>query len=86
MPRRGVQSTTHQVWAQNAPSDIETIGLTYNARGLNLGFFSKRVGKLYDDVGDIHEGVAIDPFDITKIFLNYTVGGASLDELKRLLP
>ena len=66
------------LWAQNAPSDTETIGLTYNHSRLNLGFFSKRVGKMFNDNSATHEAVAIDPFDLTNLFLNYTVGGSSM--------
>lgn len=66
------------LWAQNAPSDTETIGLTYNQAGWNLGFFSKRVGQMYNDNGAAHEAVTIDPYRITNLFLNYTVGGHSL--------
>ena len=65
------------LWVQNAPRDTETLGLTYNREGWNLGFFSKRIGRMYNDNGNIHQAVAIDPFDITNLFLNYTVGGSS---------
>ena len=66
------------LWVQNAPSDTETIGLTYNHSRLNLGFFSKRVGDMFNDNGATHEAVRIDPFNITNLFLNYTVGGSSM--------
>ena len=66
------------LWSQNAPSDTETIGVTYNRSRLNLGFFSKRVGDMFNDNGATHEAVAIDPFNITNLFLNYTVGGSSM--------
>ncbi len=64
-------------WAQNAPGDTETIGLTFNRDSWNLGFFNKRVGQMFNDNGAAHEAVAIDPFNITNVFLNYTVKGAS---------
>jgi len=32
------------LWAQNAPKDTETIGVTYNMGSWNLGLFNKRVG------------------------------------------
>ena len=65
-------------WAQNAPSDTETVGLTYNRGSWNMGLFSKRVGKMYNDNGAAHQAVAIDPFDLTNVFLNYQVGGSSM--------
>ena len=58
---------------QNAPSDTETIGLTYNLGSWNIGFFSKRVGQMYNDNGSVHQAFAIDPFNITNLFVNYTV-------------
>ena len=64
-------------WVQNAPSDTETIGLTFNRGSWNLGFFSKRVGKMYNDNGAIHQAVPIDPFNITNLFVNYPLGGSS---------
>ena len=65
------------LWAQNAPSDTETIGLTYNQGSWNLGLFNKRVGQMYNDNGALHQAIPIDPFNITNMFVNYQVGGAS---------
>jgi iron complex outermembrane recepter protein len=63
---------------QNTPSDTETAGLTYNRGSWNMGLFSKRVGKMYNDNGNTHQAVAIDPFNITNMFVNYSVGGSSV--------
>jgi iron complex outermembrane receptor protein len=35
------------------------------------------VGRLYNDNGDVHEAVEIDPFNITNLFLNYTLRNSS---------
>src|SRR4029077_440049 len=64
-------------WVQNAPSDTETIGVTFNRGSWNMGLFSKRVGKMYNDNGAAHQAVPIDPFDLTNLFVNYQLGGAS---------
>jgi iron complex outermembrane receptor protein len=74
---------THQ-WVQNTPSDTETVGVTFNQRSWNVGFFSKRIGQMYNDNGAAHQAVAIDPFNITNLFVNYTVGGSSLLARSRL--
>jgi hypothetical protein len=37
----------------------------------------KRVGKMYNDNGATNQAVAIDPFNITNLFVNYTLKGAS---------
>jgi iron complex outermembrane receptor protein len=76
--------TDSGLWVQNAPSDTETIGLTYNFGSWNLGFFNKRVGKMYNNNGSIRQAVAIDPFDITNLFVNYTLGGSSKFSRTRL--
>ena len=63
--------------SQNAPTDTETLGLTYNVANWNIGYFHKRVGGMFDDNGEVHEAVAIDPFSIANVFVNYTLGGSS---------
>jgi iron complex outermembrane recepter protein len=67
---------TH-LWVQNAPSDTETIGVTYNLRSWNVGLFNKRVGDMWNDNGSLHQAIPIDPFNITNLFVNYTVKGSS---------
>src|SRR5476651_1040591 len=69
--------TGSDLWVQNAPSDTETLGLTYNLGSWNIGFFNKRVGQMYNDNGNTHQAVLIDPFNITNLFFNYTVRGSS---------
>ena len=69
--------TDSHLWVQNAPADTETIGLTYNITRWNVGLFSKRVGKMYNDNSSLHQAVPIDPFDITNFFVNYALHGTS---------
>jgi iron complex outermembrane receptor protein len=66
-----------KLWVQNAPHDTETIGLTYQRKAWDLGFFHKRIGTYYQDNGARNQAVEIDPFYITNLFLNYTVKGDS---------
>ncbi len=63
---------------QNAPKDTETVGLTYSNGGWNVGFFSKRVGTMYNDNGSVHEAITIDPVTISNLFINYSLKGNSL--------
>jgi iron complex outermembrane receptor protein len=65
------------LWVQNAPTDTETIGVTYNVGSWNVGLFSKRVGEMWNDNSSIHQALPIDPFNITNIFINYTLKGSS---------
>ena len=69
--------TDSNLWVQNTPSDTETIGVTYNRQSWNVGFFSKRVGQMFNDNGNTHQAVPIDPFNITNLFINYTLRGSS---------
>ena len=66
-----------KLWSQNAPGDTETVGLTYNVANWNIGYFHKRIGDMFNDNGDVHQAVPIDPFDIANIFVNYTIGGTT---------
>ena len=70
--------TDTQLWVQNTPGNTETIGLTYNQGSWNLGLFSKRIGKMYNDNGAAHQAVTINPFEITNVFLNYALRGSSI--------
>ena len=65
------------LWVQNAPRNTETIGLTYRVKSWDLGFFNKRIGPMYNDNGAVNQAVAIDPFNVSNLFLNYTVRGDS---------
>jgi len=57
----------------NAPKDTETLGLYYQQGDWNVGLLGKRVGKLYNDNGAVHEAIPIDPFIIPNLFVNYTI-------------
>lgn len=61
------------LWVANAPKDTETLGLNYQQAGWNGGLFAKRVGRMYNDNGSANQAVAIDPFVVTNLFVNYTV-------------
>lgn len=65
------------LWVQNAPKDTETLGLNYHRANWNVGLFNKRIGRMYNDNGNINQAVAINPFNITNLFINYTLKGAS---------
>ncbi|WLT31899.1 TonB-dependent receptor [Geothrix sp. PMB-07] len=60
-------------WIQNAPRDTESLGLYFQQGGWNAGLLGKRVGKMFNDNGAVHEAIAIDPFIIPNLFVNYTV-------------
>jgi iron complex outermembrane receptor protein len=65
------------LWVQNAPKNTETLGFTYRVKSWDLGFFNKRIGAMYNDNGSTNQAIAIDPFNVSNVFLNYTVRGDS---------
>ena len=65
------------LWVASAPRNAETVGLTYRLESWDIGFFDKRIGQMYNDNGSVNQAVAIDPFHVTNLFLNYTVRGES---------
>ena len=67
-----------QLWVASSPHDTETVGITYLRKNWDLGFFNKRIGQMYNDNGSNNQAIAIDPFNITNLFLNYTIKQASL--------
>lgn len=88
---KGCNSTTKTLsiptpgglWVSNTPSDIETVGLTYQRNGWDAGIFNKRVGTERLDNGAYHNQGTIDPFTLTNLFLNYTIrSGGRFDDTK----
>ncbi len=64
-------------WVASSPNNTETAGLTYLKGNWDLGFFNKRIGRMYADNGNTHQAVALKPFNITNLFLNYTIKQSS---------
>jgi iron complex outermembrane receptor protein len=55
------------------PSDVETEGILYQHKAWDVGFFNKRVGTEYEDVGAYHNQTTIDPFTLSNLNFNYTI-------------
>jgi len=66
-------------YLQNSPGNTETVGLSFQQRGWDLGFFNKRIGEMWNDNPNsgANQAVKIDPFEITNLYLNYTIKGES---------
>ncbi|HEX4311485.1 MAG TPA: TonB-dependent receptor [Acidobacteriaceae bacterium] len=70
-------------WVALAPHDTESVGLTYQRKDWDLGFFNKRVGDRWEDDGAYHQTVPLDPFWMNNLFLNYTLRhGSKFDDSK----
>ncbi len=68
---------TSGLWVASAPRNTETVGLTYQRKSWDFGFFNKRIGQMYNDNGTANQAVSIDPFNLTNVFVNYTVKNSS---------
>jgi iron complex outermembrane receptor protein len=65
------------LYVASSPQNTETVGFTYRMKNWDMGFFNKRIGPMYNDNGAVNQAVAIDPFNVSNLFLNYTVRGES---------
>lgn len=65
------------LWIASTPKNTEAIGLSYRFKNWDVGVFNKRVGTMYNDNGTINQAVTIDPFNVTNLFVNYTIKGDS---------
>ncbi|MGA3082288.1 MAG: TonB-dependent receptor, partial [Terracidiphilus sp.] len=77
----GVSQTnpaTPSAWVALAPHDTESLGLTYQEKGIDFGIFGKRIGSVWDDIGNDHQTVPINPFWMSNVFLNYNVRNHSI--------
>jgi iron complex outermembrane receptor protein len=78
------------LWVADTPRDVESIMLLYQHQNWDFGLVNKRVGEMYNDNGTItylidgqklpfpaDQAIRLDPFDITNVFVNYTIKNAS---------
>jgi iron complex outermembrane receptor protein len=83
----GVVNPNYGLWVANTPANTESLGLTYQQKYLDLGIFNKRIGPMWNDgtasFGTANQVIPIDPFNVTNVFLNYTVrNGSHFDQTK----
>jgi iron complex outermembrane receptor protein len=78
------------LWVANTPKNTEAVGLFWQRRNWDVGILNKRVGPMYNDNGSLNylingasiaypvdQAISINPFDLTDVFVNYTVKNAS---------
>ena len=65
------------LWVASSPHDTQTLGVTYLKGNWDVGFFNKRIGTLYNDNGSLNQAIKLDPFNITNLFINYTIKNSS---------
>jgi iron complex outermembrane receptor protein len=78
------------LWVANTPKNTEFVGLFWQQRNWDVGILNKRVGQMYNDNGSLNylingitvpypidQALKIDPFNVTNMFVNYTVKNSS---------
>ncbi len=71
------------LWVQQTPSNIETVGGTYQHHGWDAAFFYKSIGQQYIDNGAYHNQFTVPRFNMANAFLNYTLRtGGRFDQTK----
>ncbi len=66
------------LWVQQTPANTEMVGVTYQSRAFDLGFFNKRIGEQRIDAGSYHNQAIVSPFSSSNVYANYTVRGHSI--------
>jgi iron complex outermembrane receptor protein len=78
------------LWVANTPRDTEAAGFFWQHANWDVGIDNKRVGKMYNDNGTLNylingalipypvdQAISLNPFDVTDLYVNYTVKNAS---------
>jgi iron complex outermembrane receptor protein len=69
---------TPESWVALTPHDTESLGLTYRQKGVDFGVFGKRIGSRWNDIGNDHQTVPLDPFWMSNLFVNYNFKSDSI--------
>jgi iron complex outermembrane recepter protein len=78
------------LWVANTPRDTEAFGIFWQHLNWDVGIDNKRVGTMYNDNGTLNylingaeipypvdQAISLNPFDVTDLYVNYTVKNAS---------
>ena len=80
------------LWVASTPKNVESFILLYQHKNWDLGIVNKRVGPMYNDNASlpyknpvtgvtltfpVDQAVSINPFDVTNVFINYTIKNTS---------
>jgi iron complex outermembrane recepter protein len=73
-----------KLWVANAPSDTESITPSFQRGSWDAGLFVKRVSRVFNDNGALHEAVRIPSFTMTNLFVNYALKNGSTFKRSKL--
>ena len=60
-------------WVAGAPSDTETLGLSYRQGSFAVNLSGNRIGRVYNDNGTTHQAFALASALVTNLNINYTL-------------
>jgi len=66
-----------ELWVAGVPGNTEAVGLAYQTGNWNAGIFSKRISQTYNDNGSVNQAAPNAPFNMTNMYLNYTLNNRS---------
>ena len=90
--QEGLNIPNGGLWVASTPKNVETFMLLYQHKNWDLGIVNKRVGPMYNDNASlpyknpisgltltfpVDQALSINPFDVTNVFINYTIKSAS---------
>jgi len=76
------------LWVAQTPSNVETVGITYQHKAWDASFFDKNIGQQYLDNGNLsgftyHNQYTVPSFNFANAFVNYTLrSGGRFDQTK----
>jgi iron complex outermembrane receptor protein len=72
------------LYVADTPTYTQSLALTYQDHGLDLGVIEKRVGDHYNDNGSYHNQVYDAPFNNVNLFFNYTIRKHSIFDQSKI--
>jgi len=66
-----------KLWVAGVPGNTESVGIAYQTGNWNAGIFSKRISRTWNDNGSVNQAAPNAPFDMTNLYLNYTLNNRS---------
>ena len=61
------------LWVANVPKDTQTVGVSYDHGSWDAAIYNKHIGSMWNDNGGTNQAIAISPFNLADIYLNYTL-------------
>jgi iron complex outermembrane receptor protein len=84
LPNGTVVPASGSLWVAGVAHNTASGGFTYQGRGLDFGFFNKRIGSRYVDNSSVHQAAQLAPFWMNNLFVNYTLRRNSIFDQSKI--